>query len=346
MTEITQAIMWIVFESVKIIMFTRFIFGYRIRKGWGKYFIILFPFLFVLPGFYYGWNALILVKSLWKLIIIYVLFSGRIISKTVVFMIEDVIITIMDITASCINSIILYNSIDYHSSEYGIQESYSIILILLTSLLLKNKRDMINQKIEGVKNYYYYFIFAATVFGVMNFTALEMMMYYDEQRLRIVALCLGLFSTIAILALAFVIIEVKGREERALADKSIVLEKMKDEERYYKGLLQKDASLRRLKHDINGHLISIEALAIDKNTDAIQTYIHNLSKDFMLNASVDTGNSIGNAFIGDIFDFYSDRKDVSVSLVGRFPDTLDVDEVLLCTVLSNALSNAKEAIEG
>jgi hypothetical protein len=147
----------------------------------------------------------------------------------------------------------------------------------------------------------------------------------------VAVLCLYLYSALTTL---------KHSELKAASDRLTF--EMEAQQRYYETQLQNQEELRRMKHNINGHLTTVSHLLTENNKDEAARYLADLinyaenhqkelySDDPYLNAVV--ANYVG-VFAKNNTEFEYDIQ------LGR----MKLHHVEMCLVLNNALQNALEA---
>ncbi len=122
---------------------------------------------------------------------------------------------------------------------------------------------------------------------------------------------------------------------------SVMNQKMLDvQENYYMKLLDHQDELRKFRHDLNNHLISVEALIDEEKYDEVKKYFAEVKGIYTgSNPEVKTGNTIVSAIASDYMAKY---PDVKLNWNGMFPDELAISNTDICTMFSNVLGNAFE----
>ena len=122
---------------------------------------------------------------------------------------------------------------------------------------------------------------------------------------------------------------------------SVMNQKMLDvQESYYMKLLAHQDELRKFRHDLNNHMISVEALIDEGKYDEVKKYFSEVKGIFISsNPEVKTGNTIVSAIASDYIAKY---PDVKLNWNGMFPDELTISNTDICTMFSNVLGNAFE----
>jgi hypothetical protein len=122
---------------------------------------------------------------------------------------------------------------------------------------------------------------------------------------------------------------------------SVMNQKMLDvQESYYMKLLAHQDELRKFRHDLNNHMISVEALIDEGKYDEVKEYFSEVKGIFTnSNPEVKTGNTIVSAIASDYIAKY---PEVKLNWNGMFPDELTISNTDICTIFSNVLGNAFE----
>lgn len=107
---------------------------------------------------------------------------------------------------------------------------------------------------------------------------------------------------------------------------------------YYKMLLEKEDETRKFRHDMSNHIICIDALSQEKKYDEMQSYLSSLRDSLVsLKEKYQTGHMMVNAIVNHIASKY---EDVNLIWIGFLPDKLQISNMDLCVIFSNALENA------
>lgn len=116
------------------------------------------------------------------------------------------------------------------------------------------------------------------------------------------------------------------------------------QKKYYARVMEKDEELRAFKHDVNKHLQSLKILQSEGKIDEMEDYLENITTIVKQEYIYKTGNIIADYIVNGVAQEISNVTPVSVSIVGKFPEKIKIDNTEMCVVLANILNNAKEAI--
>ncbi len=120
------------------------------------------------------------------------------------------------------------------------------------------------------------------------------------------------------------------------------LKKMKSE--YYERLLEAENNIRVYQHDMENHLICLMELAYEENANRVMNYVKELKNDFVDRKKqfYKTGNFIVDIMLNHYVSLLSD--DVKKDIKGKWNENLIITDLELCSVFSNLMQNAVEAL--
>lgn len=114
---------------------------------------------------------------------------------------------------------------------------------------------------------------------------------------------------------------------------------------YYQVLLEKEQETRDYRHDMVNHLVCLDDLINENNLDATKEYIKRMigRMDDIRNQSFDTGIQIVDALLSYHVGQLSEK--IIFNVKGKCNKTLSISEMDLCTIFSNLIQNAVEALK-
>lgn len=114
---------------------------------------------------------------------------------------------------------------------------------------------------------------------------------------------------------------------------------------HYERLLEKEEATRKYRHDINGHLAYLENRLKENDIDGAQVYIKDMCEHMqqIRNISFDTGNKVLDALLG--YHIPSLSENVDVKVMGKCKTPIIIEDMAACTIFSNLIKNAVEAIQ-
>lgn len=144
------------------------------------------------------------------------------------------------------------------------------------------------------------------------------------------------FLYILLMAYIYILNITKEQNRKLVEDKQQLLL----EEADYKGLIERTASLRELKHDMQHHLTTIQYLSQhnlkDELDDFINKYIGSLED---MHKFVSSGNSAIDCILSTNIP-NAEQLGIKVSSVITVPDTFKLDPILTASLLGNLWTNS------
>lgn len=114
---------------------------------------------------------------------------------------------------------------------------------------------------------------------------------------------------------------------------------------YFTNLLETDKNTRCFKHDIINHLMSLKSLEEKGEYGQLRIYLNDMLQDLdnVFEKQYNVGNDIADIIINHYLGPLNDKCDIEV--VGFIGDNLEISDKDLCTILSNLVKNAVEAVK-
>lgn len=147
-----------------------------------------------------------------------------------------------------------------------------------------------------------------------------------------------LLCSLLLIALTFFMkkfLETTTKEEN---EKQYLIEKQLE---YYERLGVMDSELRKFRHDIQNHFLCMQSLIKHNNYTELQTYFDELLESY---ANKDLLYFSGNIVIDSILNYHLGNLDITPVIYGKLPEIRQVSSMDLCTIFSNMLSNAVNAV--
>ncbi len=328
----------VILEVIKLVIIMCGIFNFKIKEdkkwilislGSGSVLTVLF---YILNGFWtynYGLNPLTMLIT--AMIMVAVLVTGK--KKLLMVLISE-------FTVSSIDELIHYYvcklfDASYNNSFYILTTSLSIIILTVPACIVrtrKKKKNGLEYPVEKMSTFYLSLL-VISQFVLLYYTGI--LHEYTGINRQIINICI-LFIIATELGMFFII----GRKDY-YHNLSVINEKMLDvQEKYYMKLLDHEDEIRKFRHDVNNHIISLEALLEEGKLEESKKYLSEIKGAYPLVKSVvRTGNTIVSAIASD----YAERfPEVTLEWEGLFPDELTISNTDICTIFSNVLGNAFE----
>lgn len=127
------------------------------------------------------------------------------------------------------------------------------------------------------------------------------------------------------------------KEKEELHRKYIVMEQL-----YYSQLEQKNNDLRAFRHDFNNHILVLHDLVYNGQFEEVKKYLDEISIVHEHNFYISTGNLAADAVINHFYNKFGNG--VLFKTSGYFKEECFASSFDICTILSNLLNNAAEAL--
>lgn len=123
-------------------------------------------------------------------------------------------------------------------------------------------------------------------------------------------------------------------------------EKYNEQQReYFTRLLEKEQDTKQFRHDIINHLLVMEDIAQKEKSSILQEYVCGLLQD--INSEKNKQYDIGNDVVNTVLNYYlsSIKENCVITLNGYMKELENGVQKDLCTLFSNVIKNAVEAVE-
>lgn len=120
---------------------------------------------------------------------------------------------------------------------------------------------------------------------------------------------------------------------------------LKTELEHFEAYRKNQEETRRIRHDMKNHLLCLREMAETGCTDDIKNYLDSLSSRVsQTEAELHCGNDIADAILNEKYRS-AREKGIRIQVQGRIVADMHWDPLDICTIFSNALDNAIEALE-
>ncbi len=113
----------------------------------------------------------------------------------------------------------------------------------------------------------------------------------------------------------------------------------------YEYLEYREEETKRFRHDYRNHLNSLQILCKGKRYEDLENYLDNISERFN---DYNKYISVCNSFVDAILNYYYQKiskSGIKFNISGKMPIACNIVMFDLCTIISNLLDNALEAVE-
>lgn len=202
------------------------------------------------------------------------------------------------------------------------------------------------EKSKGKTDFCIYSYFFMEVSMLLTLTGLQFVVESQtNQRFMLVAKILSIVSILSVFALVLFIFymnHVNLKMKNYLDMEQLLRENQKS---YYEAMLAKEEETKKFRHDITNHMICLnELLQNDRKVEAI-SYVGEVERK--ISAIQQYYYCVGNIIFDSIMNYYLPQlgQDVTIKVVGKCEEELEIKEFELCTIFSNLVKNAVEEIQ-
>lgn len=223
-----------------------------------------------------------------------------------------------------------------------------IVIILLLGInfirgKIKKSENRKNRKIVRISVYILVTIMIVAIFLTVS-GFYEMAQRMNIPPLHTFALILTIISFICIACIGAVISYVYDENKRnwVLLEKEAQLVEMQRNQ--YEAMVFKNEETRRFRHDIQNHLICLRELAKHEEFEKVQNYIDSMAGNVW--TIQERVYNVGNSVIDAVLNYYLPMlsEHVKVKIEGFCASNIPMSEMEFCTVISNLVQNAVEAL--
>lgn len=223
---------------------------------------------------------------------------------------------------------------------------FSVLLFLLIVVLKKRiNKDVSKLFIHFKKRYLFIMLMGIIGFG-LYIAPIQILVITDEITSNRNMFTFGVYASgIAFIVICIVLVIINDSNIYYKNINEMNLKLFDQQKLYYQTLIDKEQYTKRFRHDINNHIYCMQHLCEQKKFSELAEYLkdmHNFTVD--LNFDIQTGNDIVNIIVNDI---YARNKDSNISIKwkGFIPENIRISPMDLCTIFSNLLINAIEAVK-
>lgn len=320
----------VVIDLIKLITVMCGILNYQIKKNIKAY--VIFPSVgLVLIGGLYFFKFLNPVSiPLVTISMALVIISGR--RKLICIILSFISICCLD---EAINYLVCKVTRCEYGDYYILSNSLGIVIISFMAYIIKSRqKNTINKSLNHINAAYLVMLILSQTVVLFYTSSLYDLKLFSGSNIMI-------FVVIGIVVIVEISMLYNIIQKNYYYNISQINQKMiESQERYYMNLLDHENEIRKFRHDVNNHMICIEALLKEKKYEEVTEYFNKLRDSFVsIKSEIKTGNTIVNAIANDL-----NAKYPSAQLIwkGMIPQTLNISNVDICTLFSNLLQNAFE----
>lgn len=216
---------------------------------------------------------------------------------------------------------------------------------VLLGVLIRKKKFSLRNTLKDIKLRSYILIILIML-TLIIITACMQGIFLNEmsvssQRLVVIV---SVFFAVFVVVLCALYIYVVDSKNKLVEINNLDRECLEYQKNYYASVMKKDEELRAFKHDVNKHLNSLKLLCDDGRITEMSDYLKQLTSTVEQEHIYKTGNIIADYIINGIAKEILSKTDTCISIIGKFPQEMKMDNTEICIVLANILNNAKEAL--
>ncbi len=231
--------------------------------------------------------------------------------------------------------------------NYFINNILIIMLLLFVSIIRRKVKFQYscNNRRHQWGMYFVIMFMGIVIFFTIN--GFQYMTYYiEDSQVGIFSIFVSFTSFICMACLVMMIFYIFNENKRykIYLEKDMLL--LETQKNMYETMLVKNEETRKFRHDIQNHLICLYELADSEKIEKVKDYIKGMKGD--LHSNYNKVYIVGNSVIDVVLNYYISMLDkgVEVSIEGGCPRKIKMSDVELCTVISNLIQNAEEALNG
>lgn len=114
--------------------------------------------------------------------------------------------------------------------------------------------------------------------------------------------------------------------------------------KYYEYLEQKNYETRKFRHDMRSHLYMLQHLCEEDRTSEYKSYLNDITANFEhISTSVSVNHGIADAVLNKYY-YEAQNHNITLHVDGHFPPQCNLSAYDVCTIFSNLLDNAMDAV--
>ena len=170
------------------------------------------------------------------------------------------------------------------------------------------------------------------------------LLYQNEEKLDQV-MGIGILVVMFMLMVTFLLMVIKESESGYFCKKNAVSEYyLEAQKEHYESLMQSNREIRKIKHDMKNHMYCLQKLCECEKYEELQQYITELTEHLaQVENMVYTGNEIADAIISEKMK-KAKNSQIKLKVEGTLHG-LELSALDTCTIFSNLIDNALEAVE-
>jgi hypothetical protein len=339
-------ISWFVVEPLKYFLLTYGVFGVPLRKRKCWYISVLASIVCVLMCKFTGVKVLF-YRTFLGSIIIWTIFTVNVFEMLQLFVVEFYLIDISDMFVWAVYQGIM-------SAEYVFYETYitwlsnlfTIVLFVIISFICRNHREAIYKKIKEERTekkvlfIVFLMIVTTAISSVQGFLFGKL-----SGNLPQIAVFAIVVSVLFFIVLFVLLLSALQSRQRLMRINELTGEQMDLQKRYFEEARNADEQVKMIRHDLKNHLLLMRIMLEDEETDRLKEYLEKLTEMYQAIEMVSTGNTVADCLLNNMINRLQNDGKFDYLIEGKFTPDFQMDDLDCCILLSNALDNAREALE-
>lgn len=285
------------------------------------------------------------------IIFVVIIFESNGVYKLFVFMLMSVIAYSVEIILRMAFNIITGYEYTYLADTYFylydiyIDSSHLLLVAAFYYIhfkLLKKDRISFNNNILTM-------LVSIILFVIIMITLIYSNYYFNK--VKYVRAELGsMFTMFTLVVCVFLIMSIflinQLRNSQRIKDSKnqLLRDALRSQSDYYIHMDESNQELKKIKHDMNNHLCTLEELIDQKKYNDVTNNLDTLRNRIdTINNVFETGNKIFDAILNDKMKL-AKKNNISINFIGKVPKGEFIEYLDLCTICANSLDNAIEYI--
>lgn len=159
------------------------------------------------------------------------------------------------------------------------------------------------------------------------------------------AMSIGVLLIIVVVVLLFIFMIIRESESEYFQKKNTINEYyLEIQKQHYESLMESNREIRKIKHDMKNHIYCLQMFCQNGEYENLKRYLQEISDNLQhVDQSVHVGNEIADAIISEK-KIKAEQKNIQLEVDGDMYG-INMSAMDVCTIFSNVIENALEAVE-
>lgn len=345
--DISEWIYQIIVEGMKYVLIAHWFLGFTFSQKKAKYFLLIYPLVIPVVEYLDIPHTVFLYCYSWGLLLLIVLFEGKIAEKVKAFFIIWFLIALVD-------ALIVMVYVTFPMTFFENQNSKRVMMVgcigagFWGAVAFKGKKIQ-----EYTKNFWKRLSNGEYVLLLLVLIPLSLIvggMQSNLDNTSTISMNVVAFMSVLLAVCIFVILLIlffytKWSKRQLEEVNRLNVRYLELQKRYYTDSLKQYEDMRRFRHDISHHLYILSELSREDKVAELKGYIGTMAESYEKMRGIHSGNFIADCLISHTLYQLKGKEIFTFDMEGRFPETFFMEDIDFCILLSNLLENAKEALE-